>query len=176
MLTSLHIKDVAIIDELEIAFAPGLNVMTGETGAGKTIIVEALKLVLGGRAAAESIRAECPRATITAVFELPERCEPLRMLLENAGLDADRELVLHREVTREGRGVTVEPVRAGAAWTVAWVGVVWARRGREMPTAMRAGTRARVRSRGNGGESRRERAMRILSPGRSRLGRVSLQR
>jgi DNA repair protein RecN (Recombination protein N) len=104
VLTSLHIKDIAIIDEMEIAFGPGLNVMTGETGAGKTIIANALTLVLGGRASVEAIRAGASRATITAVFELPEKCEALRTLLENAGLDADRELILHREVTRESRG------------------------------------------------------------------------
>lgn len=104
MLTSLHIKDFAIIDELVVDFGPGLNVMTGETGAGKTIVVLALKLVLGERAAADVIRAGKDRATVTAAFEIAGAGEGLRRALSDAAIEAADELVVHRVVSEGGRG------------------------------------------------------------------------
>jgi DNA repair protein RecN (Recombination protein N) len=69
MLNALRIQNFAIIDELEVRFGPGFNALTGETGAGKSILVDALHLVLGGRASAEVIRTGCDEATVEALFE-----------------------------------------------------------------------------------------------------------
>ncbi len=104
MLTSLAIRDFAIIDELELAFEPGLNVMTGETGAGKTIIVEALKLVLGGRASSELIRSGSERASVTAVFDAANLPKAAREALEDAGVPCDEELIVHRSIGAGGKG------------------------------------------------------------------------
>jgi DNA repair protein RecN (Recombination protein N) len=70
MLSHLHIRDFAIIDAVEVDFARGLTVLTGETGAGKSILVDALQLAVGGRGGAEAIRHGADRAEITATFEI----------------------------------------------------------------------------------------------------------
>ncbi len=73
MLKELNIKNFAIIDQLRVEFAPGLNVFTGETGAGKSIVVDALNLALGERASADLIRTGCQEAVVEAAFELNGR-------------------------------------------------------------------------------------------------------
>lgn len=98
MLRSLDIKDFAIIDELSVDFGPGLNVMTGETGAGKTIIVEALNLVLGARASQDLIRAGKDRASVTACFDATKLTAFIRGELQNVGIDCDDEIIIHRVV------------------------------------------------------------------------------
>lgn len=117
MLRSLRIKDFAIIDELGLELSPGLNVMTGETGAGKTIIVEALRLILGERASPDSIRAGEERAAVTAVFDLEGAPSAVRRRLEEAGVEGEGgELIIHRVVSEGGKGrITVNgvPVTAG---------------------------------------------------------------
>jgi DNA repair protein RecN (Recombination protein N) len=70
MLTHIHIRDFAIVDELELELAPGMTALTGETGAGKSILVDALGLVLGDRAGAEVIRHASDKAEVTAIFQL----------------------------------------------------------------------------------------------------------
>ena len=70
MLRSLDIRDVLIIDRLDLAFQPGLNVLTGETGAGKSILLDALGFVLGWRGRAELVRAGATQGEVTAVFDL----------------------------------------------------------------------------------------------------------
>lgn len=111
MLTALYIRDFAIIDELELAFGPGLNVMTGETGAGKTIIVEALGLVLGERASVDAIRAGKEKATVTAVFDASSIPSQLRVALTDAGVEAGAEVIVHRVVADGGKGrITVNGV------------------------------------------------------------------
>ena len=70
MLRFLRIEHLAVIDTVEVEFGPGLNVLTGETGAGKSMLVEAVGLLMGGRAAADLIRTGESRATVQAVFEL----------------------------------------------------------------------------------------------------------
>ncbi len=70
MLKELNIKNLAIIDQLRVEFAPGLNVFTGETGAGKSIVVDALNLALGERASADLIRTGSQEAVVEAAFEL----------------------------------------------------------------------------------------------------------
>jgi DNA repair protein RecN (Recombination protein N) len=105
MLSSLHIKDLAIIDELCVEFGAGLNVMTGETGAGKTIIVEALKLVLGSRVQPEMVRAGRDRASVTAVFDAACGLTPLvRETLEQASVEIGPELIINRTIAGQGRG------------------------------------------------------------------------
>ena len=103
MLELLRVRAFAIIEELEVHFAPGFNVLTGETGAGKSILVEALHLVLGGRAQAESVRTGAEEAEVQALFRPrhPAECDAR---LSGLGLPAaGGELVVRRTVQREGR-------------------------------------------------------------------------
>jgi DNA repair protein RecN (Recombination protein N) len=102
MLALLHIENFAIIDALEISFHPGLNVLSGETGAGKSIIVGALSLVLGDRASAEMIRTSAEAAVVEAVFQVAQNGE-LAKRLAAMGLPSAEELVIRRSVTRAGR-------------------------------------------------------------------------
>lgn len=100
MLQQLHIRNIAVIDQAELELGPGLNVLTGETGAGKTMVLAALNLILGGRASSDLIREGETEATVEALFgDLPA---PTRGALEAAGCGGD-ELVLKRVVTRGGR-------------------------------------------------------------------------
>ncbi len=102
MLRTLRIQNFAVVEEVEVSFGPGLTVLTGETGAGKSIVVDALGLLLGGRAEADAVRAGCEEAIIEGVFE---RSGPLGARLERAGLpDLGDEVCLRRVVGRQGRG------------------------------------------------------------------------
>ena len=102
MLLSLEIRDILIIDRLDIAFQPGLNVLTGETGAGKSILLDALGAVLGWRGRGDLVR-QGARAEVTAVFQLSEG-HPAETLLAEAGIDLeDGELIIARSQTAEGR-------------------------------------------------------------------------
>jgi DNA repair protein RecN (Recombination protein N) len=101
MLRMLRIRDLAIIEELELTLEPGLNVITGETGAGKSILLQALDVVLGGRADAELVRTGADEAVVEAVFtDIPA---PVRSLLAEAGLSEGEELLLRRVVSSAGR-------------------------------------------------------------------------
>ncbi len=102
MLLTLSITNFAIIDRLEVEFGTGLNVLTGETGAGKSIVMDALGLLLGDRARPELIRAGCEEATVEALFDLAERPE-LQGVVAEAGFPATDDLVLRRIVSRSGR-------------------------------------------------------------------------
>lgn len=102
MLRSLDIRDVLIIDRLELAFQPGLNVLTGETGAGKSILLDALGFVLGWRGRAELVRAGAAQGEVTAVFDLAPG-HAARALLTEAGIEAEDELILRRVNTSDGR-------------------------------------------------------------------------
>src|SRR5579862_9101010 len=100
MLRYLSIKRLAVIDSAEVEFGPGLNVLTGETGAGKSILVEAVGLLLGGRASADLVRTGEESAAVEAIFD--------------AGGD---EFIIRREITAQGRSrafVNGELVTAGA--------------------------------------------------------------
>jgi DNA repair protein RecN (Recombination protein N) len=108
LLAELHIRDFAIIDDLQLTFAPGFTVLTGETGAGKSIIIDAVDLVLGGRADAAHVRAGADRAIVEAAFRLgPERRAVIRPVLEREELEEEDSdlLLLGREVRLEGRNV-----------------------------------------------------------------------
>jgi DNA repair protein RecN (Recombination protein N) len=103
MLNLLRVSGFALIDEVEVPLGPGLTVISGETGAGKSILVEALGLLRGGRASAEMIRAGCEEARVEAVFELPPGWE-VRERLRAEGRDVEEGLVVRRAVARAGRG------------------------------------------------------------------------
>ncbi len=107
MLVELSITDFAIIDQLRLTFAPGLQVLTGETGAGKSIIVDAVSLLLGGRATADGIRAGADRAYVEGIFSLENNLpRDLAPLLKALGMaEEDSSLILSREVSRRGRNV-----------------------------------------------------------------------
>lgn len=108
MLEELRIQNFAIIDRLELSFAPGLNVITGETGAGKSIIVDAVELLLGGKADAGMIRSGAERATIEGVFALRGLTRGLLLpMLEREDLlaDGDDVVTLYREVRANGRSI-----------------------------------------------------------------------
>src|SRR5206468_2403885 len=89
MLRFLRIQHLAVIDAVEVEFEPGLNVLTGETGAGKSMLVEAVGLLMGGRASADLVRTGEPQATVQAVFDRPP--------------EAGGELIVRREITAQGR-------------------------------------------------------------------------
>jgi len=102
MIRYLHIKNLALIDDLELSFDRGLNVITGETGAGKSLLMQALGLAVGGRAAAELIRHEAQEAVVEAVFEIED--PRIIQLLEEGGYAADDELLVRRVISQNGRG------------------------------------------------------------------------
>ncbi|HET7609873.1 MAG TPA: AAA family ATPase, partial [Gammaproteobacteria bacterium] len=102
MLSLIRVKNYAVIDEIEVEFGGGLNVMTGETGAGKSILVDALGLALGDRADASAVRRDAERAEISVSFDVPGRHEALRWLAER-GLDDDTACTLRRLVGSDGR-------------------------------------------------------------------------
>lgn len=119
MLRELRIRNFAVIDEVRLELGPGLNALTGETGAGKSIIVGALSLLLGERASTDDVRAGEGRALVEAAFDVADR-EPVRRRCEEAGIEVeDGWLVLRREVRREGRNrawVNGSPATAGLIW------------------------------------------------------------
>ncbi|HZO89127.1 MAG TPA: DNA repair protein RecN [Chthonomonadaceae bacterium] len=103
MLQSLSIRNFAIIERLNLEFGPGFNVLTGETGAGKSIIIDALNLILGGRAGAEMVRGGAERAVIDAVFDVAGSPD-LQRLVEEMGFEVeDDQLFLSREVAANGK-------------------------------------------------------------------------
>jgi DNA repair protein RecN (Recombination protein N) len=122
LLTALSIRDVVLIQHLDLSFGPGLTVLSGETGAGKSILLDSLGLALGARADAGLVRAGAQHASVTACFA-PPPSHPVQALLEAQGLQTEDELVLRRTVGLDGRSrafVNDQPVgvallrRAGA--------------------------------------------------------------
>ncbi|MEG0940997.1 MAG: DNA repair protein RecN [Oscillospiraceae bacterium] len=99
MLSDLHIENIAVIERTDISFTPGLNVLTGETGAGKSIIIDALLAIMGGRTSRELVRAGADKALATAVFST-KRADG--WLAENE-LENEDELILQRRISEEGK-------------------------------------------------------------------------
>ena len=116
MLVELRIRDYAVVEDLTLSLGPGLNALTGETGAGKSIIVGALSLLLGERASAGVVRAGAERATVEAVFDV-SRLDGVEARLEELGFRPEEgHLILRREVAAEGRNrawVNGSPATAG---------------------------------------------------------------
>src|SRR5579862_5372546 len=103
MLRTLSVRSFAIIDRLDLEFGPGFNVLTGETGAGKSIIMQALNLILGGRAGAEMVRAGTSKASVDALFDIGGSSE-LEQLIGGMGFDVeDSQLLLSREIASNGK-------------------------------------------------------------------------
>lgn len=103
MLLELNIWDFALIDSLKIRFGSGLNILSGETGAGKSIIVQAIQLVLGGRGGPHLVRSGKEEARIEAYFEYPEG-SPVAQKLAEMGIEGDGALIIRRTVSRTGKG------------------------------------------------------------------------
>src|SRR5437016_9440751 len=103
MLRELRIRNFAVIESVAVEFGPGLNVLTGETGAGKSMLIDAILLVLGGRAQTDVIRSDADAATLEAVFDVEPRGAVVAAL-DEAGLALDDGLlVARRELGRSGR-------------------------------------------------------------------------
>ncbi len=122
MLRDLRIQNYAIIEELSLGFSPGLNIITGDTGAGKSILIGAMGLILGDRAATDRIRAGADAARIAARFDLSHAPDKLDEVQE-LGVDApDGEIVVHRVLSRTGKGkITVN----GDPATLGLLGKLW---------------------------------------------------
>lgn len=103
MLQSLSIRNVVLIDRLDLDFNRGLSVLTGETGAGKSILLDSLGLVLGNRAETSLIRFGEDKLSVTAVFDLPEKSNPLWSVFEENELDVEGELIIKRTLARDGK-------------------------------------------------------------------------
>lgn len=126
MLRNLSIRDFAIIERLDIELGPGLNALTGETGAGKSIIVDALTVILGGRADSSLVRSGALRASIDAVFDIAGS-PSVRQIVDEAGFDCeDEQLLLSRDISASGkssvriggRPATVTQLREIGEWLV----------------------------------------------------------
>ena len=116
MLARLSIRDIVLIDRLDIDFAPGLSVLTGETGAGKSILLDAFALALGARGDAALVRHGAEQGQVTAAFELP-RTHPARVLMAVNDIPVEDELILRRVQFVDGRTrafVNDQPVSAQA--------------------------------------------------------------
>ena len=125
MLVELSIRNFAIIEFLRLQFGPGFTVFTGETGAGKSIIIDAVGLLLGGRASSDVVRAGCESAQVEGVFvPPPETWRTLRPLLEELGLieEDSEELILTREVSRARRNICRVNGRAVTLGTLQQIG------------------------------------------------------
>src|ERR1044072_1261425 len=104
MLTELRIRNFAIIASLTLPLSDGLNMLSGETGAGKSIIVGALGFLLGERGSADLIRTGSDKATVEGVFDI-SRCSAVAAMIDERGIDADEgTVVLKREISSAGRG------------------------------------------------------------------------
>jgi DNA repair protein RecN (Recombination protein N) len=115
VLTALSIRDVVLIERLDLAFDQGLTVLTGETGAGKSILLDSLGLALGARAESGLVRASAELASVTACFSPPDD-HPVAAVLDEHGLAGEDEIVLRRIVTKDGRSrafVNDHPVGVG---------------------------------------------------------------
>src|SRR3989441_1516734 len=106
VLAELRLENYAVIDNVAVEFAPGLNLLTGETGAGKSILIDALALLLGEKAYSDVIRAGAERAIVSAVLEVESGSQKaVSKILENNGLDWEEDsVILRREIAAGGKG------------------------------------------------------------------------
>ncbi len=116
MLCNLHIENIAVIERADVEFGSGFNVLTGETGAGKSMIIDSLDAVLGGRASREIVRHGADKAMVSAVF----RCDEADAWFEENDMDAEEEIIIQRRISAEGKSscrvngmpVTVQQLRS----------------------------------------------------------------
>src|SRR5512141_601440 len=103
MITYLKVRNLAIVEEFTIEPGPGLNVLTGETGAGKSLLIDSLEFLSGARGSSETIRSGADRMSAEAVFQVPPETAGA---LEELGIDRseDSELIVRREIATNGRG------------------------------------------------------------------------
>ncbi len=104
MLRWIRIENIAVIDQIAIDLEPGLNLLTGETGAGKSILIDSLGLALGNRASGDIVRSGARAAFVEVGFEIEPMSKGLSLRLDDAGVPVDSELVIRRELTQNGRG------------------------------------------------------------------------
>ena len=126
MLLELVVENYAVVERLRVPFHPGLNVMTGETGSGKSIVVDALGLLLGGRASIEMIRSGAEKARVSGIFEKP-RAAAFAAVLAGAGIDSlEEEILIEREILLNGKSrayIDSRPVTAAFLKEIApWLG------------------------------------------------------
>ena len=126
MLVELHIENFAVVERLRLRFHHGLNLLTGETGSGKSIIVDSLGLLFGGRASADVVRSGTDRARVSGIFDLPQS-PAMRALLEEAGIALEEnELLIEREILANGKSrafAASRPVTAALLKQLApWLG------------------------------------------------------
>ena len=115
MLTGLSIREVVLIERLDLSFGPGLTVLTGETGAGKSVLLDSLGLALGARAESGLVRTGAEQASVTASFAPPSN-HPVLALLTEQGIALEDEIIIRRVVTRDGRSrATVNDQAVGVA-------------------------------------------------------------
>ncbi|WP_145148897.1 DNA repair protein RecN [Paenibacillus xylanexedens] len=107
MLVTLSIRNLAVVEEVDVVFHPGFHVLSGETGAGKSIIIDALGLIAGGRSSADLIRYGCEKAEMEALFEM-EQSHPVWQTLEKLGIHCEPEehLVIRRELNTQGKSTS----------------------------------------------------------------------
>lgn len=106
MLTELSVRDFTIIDEISIHFRDGLTVLTGETGAGKSIIIDAIQLLIGGRGSVEYVRHQCKKAEIEGLFIIEDEHHPVFSLSKQYGIEiSEEQIVLERTITAKGRSI-----------------------------------------------------------------------
>ena len=99
MLRELHIENIAVIERADIGFSAGLNVLTGETGAGKSIVIDSIGAVLGDRVSRDLVRRGAEKGLVSAVFD----ADGCRAWLEDNDIEADDELILQRRITVDGK-------------------------------------------------------------------------
>ena len=99
MLNELHIENIAVIERADIAFGAGLNILTGETGAGKSILVDSLHAVLGGRVSRELVRSGAEKAVVCATFDP----QPAAQWCAENEIECDDELIIRRQITADGK-------------------------------------------------------------------------
>ena len=127
MLLEISIKNFAIIEEVSLNFEQGMTVLTGETGAGKSIIIDAMNMMLGSRATTDVIRHGAPKAEIEGMFAI-EQSKALIEIFEQQGLDMTDELIIRREIFQNGRSIS----RINAIGWTAFGGYSWSARPRRV--------------------------------------------
>ena len=103
MLTCLQIENIAVIEKTEALLSEGFIVLTGQTGAGKTLLIDSLQMILGERVSKEVIRSGCDKAMVSALFSVKESYNAVSVFCDDNGIDFDGEIIVRREIYTDGR-------------------------------------------------------------------------